>query len=141
MDMDRLANQGDLRENARDIRVTDVRASDADRAATAELLQRHYAAGRLETQEFEERVRRCYAARTIGELRALVVDLAQSLAPELGLGRADDGRHQVWRFAMIAPLVLALVAVVGLTGAHALWLAWPLAFFAVRAGLWRRWSW
>jgi hypothetical protein len=141
MDMDRLANLDDLRESAYDIQVTDVRASDADRAATAALLQRHYAAGRLETQEFEERVGRSYTARTMGELRELVFDLPQSPASEFEPGHAGNARHQPWRFRLIAPLVLVLVVAVGLTGAHAVWLAWLLAFFAVRAGMGRRWSW
>jgi hypothetical protein len=122
----------------------DVRASDADRAATAELLQRHYAAGRLETQEFEERIGRSYAARTTGELHDLIVDLPRFTARELGADRGHATTFPVGRLAMVAPLALALVVAAGLTGAHVVWLAWPLMFFALRAWLWRggrRWSW
>ncbi len=128
----------------RDSRVGALRASDADRAATAELLQRHYAAGRLEAHEFEERVGRCYAARTMGELDDLVADLPQNAARELAFDRTRAGLRPVGRLAMVVPLAVALVLVSGLTGAHVVWLAWPLAFFFLRAGLWhgwRGWSW
>jgi hypothetical protein len=124
--------------------AAEVRASDADRAATAELLQRHYAAGRLETQEFEERIGRSYEARTTGQLHDLVVDLPQLMARELGADRGHAANFPVGGLAMVAPLALALVVAAGLTGAHVVWLAWPLAFFALRAWLWRggrRWSW
>jgi hypothetical protein len=144
MDLDRIAHYDDPRGSGRDVRIADVRASDADRAVTAELLQRHYAAGRLEAKEFEERVGRCFAARTMSELHGLVVDLPRSPAPALEPHRGRDERHQVRRLALVAPLVLALVVVFGLTGAHVVWLAWPLAFFALRAGMWqgrRRWNW
>jgi hypothetical protein len=124
--------------------AADVRASDADRAATAELLQRHYAAGRLETQEFEDRIGRCYAVRTIGELHDLVADLPQAPARELGADLSRATSYRVGWLAMVAPLMLALAVVAVLTGAHVVWLAWPLMFFALRAWLWhggRRWSW
>lgn len=61
--------QHDLEESAMN---TDnlLRASDAERSATADVLRRHHAEGRLDTDEFEERVERCYAAKTRGELDA-----------------------------------------------------------------------
>jgi hypothetical protein len=52
-----------------------LRASDADRERTAEALRRHHVDGRLDTDELQERLGRCYAARTMGELAALVADL------------------------------------------------------------------
>jgi hypothetical protein len=144
MDMEPLARYDGLRGSGREARETGLRAADADRAATAELLQRHYAAGRLQTQEFEERIARCFAAKTMGELHDLVADLPRSsaLAPEPASSRARS--YPVGRLALVAPFVLVLVVAVGLTGAHAVWLAWPLAFFVLRAGLWhgrRGWGW
>jgi hypothetical protein len=144
MDMEPLAQNDALRGSGRDGREAGVRASDADRAATAELLQRHYAAGRLETHEFEERIGRCYAARTIGALHELVVDLPQPPTRELEADRGRGASYRVGRLAMGAPLVLALAAVAALTGAHVVWLVWPLSFFVLRASLWRggrRWNW
>jgi uncharacterized protein DUF1707 len=144
MDMDRRAQYDDSRPSGRDAREAGLRAADTDRAATAALLERHYTAGRLETQEFEERVGRSYAAKTMGELHDVVVDLPRisALASEPDSGRARH--YPVGRLVMVVPLVLALAAVAGLTGAHVMWLVWPPAFFILRAGLWRGrrgWGW
>src|ERR671937_1511154 len=76
-----------------------MRASDAERTTTAELLRRHHAEGRLDTAELEERIERCYAAKTRGELHALTADLP---------GRHHEGRtHGPRRVPMpLAPLLL-----------------------------------
>jgi hypothetical protein len=104
-----------------------LRASDAERGATAELLRRHHAEGRLDTDEFEERVERCYAAKTRGELDALTTDLPHA--------RRQQPRRP--RQPRRAPLPLALfvaistlIAVSVATDAHLLGLVWPLAFFS-----------
>jgi hypothetical protein len=52
-----------------------MRASDADRERTATLLREHHAEGRLTAEEFSDRVDRTLAAKTIGELDALLADL------------------------------------------------------------------
>ena len=52
-----------------------IRASDADRDRTAALLREHHAAGRLTAEEFHERLDKCYAAKTLGELDELLADL------------------------------------------------------------------
>ncbi len=51
------------------------RASDADRARLVDALDEHVVAGRLSTEEFEQRIADAYAARTLGELDALRRDL------------------------------------------------------------------
>jgi hypothetical protein len=56
-----------------------LRASDADRAAVADVLGGHLSAGRLTVAEFDDRLSRAYAARTYGELAELTTDLP---APE-----------------------------------------------------------
>jgi hypothetical protein len=115
---------------------SNLRASDAERAATADVLRRHHAEGRLDTAELEERIECCYRAKTRGELDALTADL--------------PGRHQQRRRPRprtptpLAPL-LAIALIVALsitTDAHVLWLVWPLAFFSFgrfrrRHGPWR----
>ena len=70
----------------RRIRYSDqhIRVSDADRNAVAELLGQHYADGRLDQAEFDDRVGRTMAAKTRGDLSGLFDDL-----PETGpAGRA-----------------------------------------------------
>ena len=52
-----------------------VRASDADRERTASMLREHHAQGRLTAEEFNDRLDRVFAAKTIGELDALLADL------------------------------------------------------------------
>lgn len=61
--------------SARGTNSADIRASDADRDQVAELLGHALAEGRLTTEEHADRVGRGYAAKTRGELRALVRDL------------------------------------------------------------------
>jgi hypothetical protein len=57
----------------------EVRASDADREETVRQLQRGLTQGRLTVDEFDERVRAAYAARTLAELGELTRDLPRSL--------------------------------------------------------------
>ena len=52
-----------------------LRASDADRDRLADELRAHAVAGRIDTDELEERLQSAYAARTLGELDALRRDL------------------------------------------------------------------
>lgn len=57
--------------------LPEMRASDADREAIAERLRDGFAEGRLDTEEFEQRLDAVYASRTLSELRPLVRDLPQ----------------------------------------------------------------
>ena len=52
-----------------------LRASDADRERVAVSLRNHAVAGRLTTEELDARTGRAFAARTLGELDALLGDL------------------------------------------------------------------
>ena len=52
-----------------------IRASDADRDQAAAALREHMAAGRLTADEFDERLDKVYAAKTLGELDDLMADL------------------------------------------------------------------
>lgn len=57
-------------------------ASHADRERAVDVLRAGFAEGRLRREEFEERVARAYAARTVGELALLVADLPQGPVPQ-----------------------------------------------------------
>ena len=52
-----------------------IRASDEERSACVDALRRAFADGRLEDDEFEERVERACHARTRGDLAVLLADL------------------------------------------------------------------
>jgi hypothetical protein len=51
------------------------RAADVDREAVAERLRQAVAEGRLDLDEYDERLGKTYAAKTYGELDRVVVDL------------------------------------------------------------------
>jgi hypothetical protein len=57
------------------VRPEDMRAGDADREQVLERLRAANAEGRLDLDEFDERVTATLVARTYGELAALTVDL------------------------------------------------------------------
>ncbi|MBC9725571.1 DUF1707 domain-containing protein [Streptomyces sp. TRM68367] len=59
----------------------ELRASDADRERVAEILREALAEGRLDMEEFEERLDATYKARTYGELAPLTRDLPDAQAP------------------------------------------------------------
>jgi hypothetical protein len=65
-----------------------MRVGDAERHDAAEALQKHFAAGRLNWEELDERLGQAYAARTAPELDALFVDLPSS--PSVSLDKAGE---------------------------------------------------
>lgn len=86
-----------------------MRASDEDRYRVVAALHQHTTAGRLTLEEFSERVRAVYAARTLAELAAFTRDLPAEPAPPRPAG--DGGRHLAIAFA-VAVLVLALLGLI-----------------------------
>lgn len=58
----------------------DMRASDRDRDCAGAALREAYTAGRLDAEEFGERLDVAYAAKTWGELRDLTADLPEGAA-------------------------------------------------------------
>jgi hypothetical protein len=68
--------------------MSDVRASDADRDATARQIRDHFAAGRLTQDELDERLSAAYAARTVDALQRVQADLP-ALPPTPAEQRAE----------------------------------------------------
>jgi hypothetical protein len=64
-----------LRPGGSTSRQPELRASDADRERLADELRAHAVAGRIDTDELEERVQKAYAAKTLGDLDVLRRDL------------------------------------------------------------------
>jgi hypothetical protein len=56
---------------------TAIRIGNAERESAARALGEHFAAGRLDQHEFDERVTATYAARTYAELGVLFTDLPE----------------------------------------------------------------
>jgi hypothetical protein len=96
-----------------------MRVSDAERQAVTDRLSEHYAEGRLDQAEFDDRSGRALSAKTRADLNGLFDDLPApvalpSQAPQV---RPRRRTHPV--------LLLALIVLIALTAAHAaawLWL-------------------
>ncbi|HEX2103147.1 MAG TPA: DUF1707 domain-containing protein [Solirubrobacteraceae bacterium] len=89
-----------------------LRASDADRERTAVALRRHHLDGRLDTDELQDRLGRCYAARTRGELAALLADL-----PAAEPARSGPARFRPGGGAPLLAMLLVTLAVAGTVAA------------------------
>jgi hypothetical protein len=118
-------------------RNPNLRAGDADREQIAERLRKSHAEGRLDLGEFQERLERCYEAKTFGELDSLVTDLPRQ--DEQGARRSSG-----WflpprlRLASLAPILIVLIVVSAAVGHHFFWLWIPLLFVFWRMSWWRR---
>ena len=108
-----------------------IRVSDADREGVAERLREHFAAGRLTSDELEERLTATFSAKTAGDLRPVLADLPEPVpagmqAPPTGWA-PPGGQQPRWagsrggfpvRRPRILPLVLiALLVAVAIPGA------------------------
>ena len=113
------------------MRDPDVRASDSDREATADRLRKHHTDGRIDAEEFTERLDRCYAAKTVGELAELTRDLPGDPSRRRSGGRTGFGLLGSLRMIPILPIILAIVAIHLIIGAvSGLWILIPLFFLA-----------
>jgi hypothetical protein len=138
-----------------------TRASDADRDRTAAALREHLAAGRLTTEEFDQRLDQAFAAKTLGELDEVMADLPRADLAQLpqaspdraaasppptwprspGAIQARPGRFSpAWRAAWGSWLAISLLFFViwlasGASGGP--WFLWvALALGAVLLGRW-----
>ena len=78
---------------------SDLRVSDAERQATADQLKAHFTAGRLDMDEYDERLQRALSARTGRDLHDLVRDLRRSARPPLS--RRVLGHYLSWRLSLL----------------------------------------
>ena len=67
----------------------EIRASDAEREYVVDVLRAHCSEGRIDLDEFSERINRVYAARTIGELADITSDLPVPTS-QSGMATAGD---------------------------------------------------
>jgi hypothetical protein len=123
-----------------------LRVSDADRDRAIAELSEHYQAGRLTTEEFEDRTGRALQARTTADLAALFTDLPRRQAPMTGASMtgapmtgstagatgpdapstAPASAASAWPARVpVAPVtILAVVAVLALLSGHLFHIAW-----------------
>ena len=112
-----------------EVRLTDrpeTRAGDDDRERVVDMLRDHAAAGRLSTDELEERTDQALAARTFGELDATLKDLPRLPDPRRAERRRELARRAFAEHARTYMSVMVLlVAIWALTGADYFWPVWP----------------
>jgi len=113
-----------------------LRVGDAEREAVGEILRGEHVNGRLDADEFQERLDRSFAAKTYAQLDALIADLPGHEPPR---ARRDfPWRARPWPVGLIPIVVIALVLA---SHGRVLWLAFPLfAIFVLRPLVWRAWG-
>jgi hypothetical protein len=111
-----------------------LRVSDADRDRAIAELSEHYQAGRLTTEELEDRTGRAIQARTAADLAALFTDLPRRQAPVTSAAPVSPGRPWPALGPVTPVAILAVVAVLALLGGHLFHLAWlpVVAFIVIR---------
>ena len=93
----------------------ELRISDADREAAIASLGEHYAAGRLDKDEFDERSDAVWTAKTGADLAPLFADLGPLHSPEPDRRpRSPWGRRGWWPVPFV-PVLLVLIALTALT--------------------------
>jgi len=111
----------------RDYPSGSMRVSDADRDRAIAELSEHYQAGRLTTEEFEDRTDHALQARTSADLAALFTDLPRRQAPVTSAAAsapASPGRSWPALVPVVPVAVLAIVAMLALLGGHPFHFAW-----------------
>lgn len=130
-----------------------LRVSDAERAAVADRLARHYGDGRLDQAELDDRLGRAMSARTRADLDALLADLPDAGPPGAG-GRPPavapprPARPRSRILLAVLAVLLIWIAWRLLIGWGAPWAwVWPGAWFglpwlwiALAIFVWLRWG-
>src|SRR5262245_5378038 len=103
-----------------------IRASDAEREKTVAQLNQHHVDGRLDAEEFSDRVEAALAARTRGELDALLTDLPAPVerAP-VEQAPVAAGGGPGWRPSRPAIVAMTLLGIALLVGMIANWVRGP----------------
>ena len=107
-----------------------IRVSDAERQAVTDRLAEHFADGRLDQAEFDERVGRATSAKTRADLNGLFDDL-----PETGAPAETDRPRRRYRHPV---LLIGLVVLVAVAAGHLvfplLWIGFLVAIVLLATG-------
>lgn len=114
-------------------REPDERLSTADRDRAIDQLRHHAGDGRIDLDEFGERVTTVLAARTTGELAPVLAGLPHVVTP------AEQRRRRRQSVAAVTTPYLAVMALLALiwavTGAGYFWPIWPMLGWGIPVAL------
>ena len=96
-----------------------MRVSDAERQAVTDRLAEHFADGRLDQAEFDERVGRAMSAKTRADLSGLFDDL-----PETGAPATPERPRRRHRHPLLAVVLLVLITVAAVHAVTAVFVPW-----------------
>jgi hypothetical protein len=124
-------------------RDSHLRAADADREQIADELRTSHAEGRLDLNEFQQRLDRCYEAKTFGDLGALVSDLPRKDEPQDRHPARSGGSRPRYLLPLIALLfiVMASSSAAWHHGHHPFFLIVPIVFLLWRVTSMQRTRW
>jgi hypothetical protein len=126
-------------------RESHLRAADSDREQIADQLRTGHADGRLDLDEFQQRLESCYEAKTFGELGVLVSDLPRNEPDARVPARRVGSRGRPgWLLPVVALLFVMMVASAGAWhhGHHPpFFLVLPVLFLIWRMASLRRARW
>lgn len=110
-----------------------LRIADSDRERAMADLAMHYADGRLDHEEYDERLDAIWTARTRADLAVLFSDLPRPQAPPSGRTPARTPRPARSRFRLpLLPVIAVLVVLSILTEAPFWLLVFPLLYLRIR---------
>jgi hypothetical protein len=118
---------------------TSLRIGDAERDRAIAELGDHFAAGRLSTEEFEQRVDEAIKARFNNDLEPLFTDLPR--APEPSVESRSNQRsdaYLAWSPVLWFAPLLVVCAVVAAVLLSAPWLVWMFLWLFLITGFFRR---
>ena len=115
-----------------------MRVSDTEREQVADALRQAFGEGRLDLEEFDERVQQAYQAKTYRDLAKLTADLPDADAPvpaqEITPAQTRSGQPVPARPnpAVVVPVLLVLVGItIAASIATGVPMLWPLFFFGI----------
>lgn len=112
---------------------SDLRVSDDDREEVVAELRRHFAAGRLTLEEFEERTADAWRSRTFADLQCTLRELPVSaaLAPR---AEVDTGFRPHLNCYLVVNGFLVLIWLLTSPGGY-FWPVWPAAGWGIAVAL------
>jgi hypothetical protein len=108
----------------------EARIGDRERESATSILNEHYAAGRLDTEEHAERLDAIWTARTLADLDLVFWDLPRT--PVAAPPPPPARRTTSWRTPLLMFLVAALVLAVALEVPWWMWLIGLVVFLKTR---------